>query len=63
MAINPKCMFRNESVPWYWVCLPAILLTTANCTISVGKFNIKIKPYIFFKIRNDKVNGAKERQI
>ena len=63
MAVQPKCMFRNERVPWYKVCLSVILLTTANCTINVGKFNTKIKQYFFFKICNGKVYDGKERQI
>jgi len=55
-------MFRNERVPWYKVRLSVILLIRANCTISVGKFNTKIK-YSFFKISNGEVYGGKERQI
>ena len=58
MVVNRKCMFRNESVPWYKVCLSAILLSTANCTISVEKFNTKMKQYFFFKVSNGKVYGG-----
>jgi hypothetical protein len=63
MAVNPKCMFRNERVPWYKVCLSAIFLTTANSTKFVGKFNTKIKQYFFFKFSNGKVYVGKERQM
>lgn len=63
MAVHPKCMFRSERVPRYKVCLSVVLLITANCTISMGTFNTKIKHYSFFKISNDEVYGGKERQI
>jgi len=43
--------------------LSVILLITANCTISMGKFNTKIKHYSFFKISNGEVYDGKERQI
>jgi len=56
-------MFRSERVRWYNVCLSVTSLITANCTISMGKFNAKIKHYSFLKITNAEVYGAKERQI
>jgi hypothetical protein len=54
MAVHPKCMFTSERVRWYKVCLSVTSLITANCTISMGKFNAKIKHYSFLKISNGK---------
>lgn len=63
MAVHPKCMFRSERIQWYKVCLSVTSLVTANCTISMGKFNTKIKHYSFLKFGNGEVYGVKERQI